>query len=144
MWIEVEVGAEVLIPRTALTAAPFAMGLSLPIVAEAEVSESGAAGLEIRNTSTAGANYGIRGVSGSTNGRGVYGEALSSSGLTCGVYGISRAGDGRGVYGEAVNETGHLGPMAQDFYDSFGLGSDNKGIATVDADGVALAAFRGL
>jgi hypothetical protein len=38
----------------------------------------------------------------------------------------------------------HLGPMAQDFRAAFGLGTDDKGIATVDADGVALAAIQGL
>jgi hypothetical protein len=32
----------------------------------------------------------------------------------------------------------HIGPMAQDFYAAFGVGSDDKHIATVDADGVAL------
>lgn len=38
----------------------------------------------------------------------------------------------------------HLGPMAQDFRAAFGLGSDDKHITTVDADGVALAAIQGL
>jgi hypothetical protein len=38
----------------------------------------------------------------------------------------------------------HIGPMAQDFYAAFGLGTDDKHIATVDADGVALAAIQGL
>ncbi len=38
----------------------------------------------------------------------------------------------------------HLGPMAQDFYAAFGIGPDDKHIATVDADGVALAAIQGL
>ncbi|MCC6821386.1 MAG: tail fiber domain-containing protein, partial [Verrucomicrobia subdivision 3 bacterium] len=38
----------------------------------------------------------------------------------------------------------HIGPVAQDFYASFGLGIDDKHIATVDADGVALAAIQGL
>ena len=38
----------------------------------------------------------------------------------------------------------HVGPMAQDFRAAFGLGHDDKGIATVDADGVALAAIQGL
>lgn len=38
----------------------------------------------------------------------------------------------------------HLGPMAQDFQAAFGLGDDDKRIATVDADGVALAAIQGL
>jgi hypothetical protein len=38
----------------------------------------------------------------------------------------------------------HLGPMAQDFQAAFHLGTDDKHIATVDADGVALAAIQGL
>jgi trimeric autotransporter adhesin len=40
--------------------------------------------------------------------------------------------------------TRHLGPVAQDFRAAFGLGADDKHIATVDADGVALAAIQGL
>ncbi len=40
--------------------------------------------------------------------------------------------------------TAHLGPMAQDFYAAFGLGADEKHIATVDEEGVALAAVQGL
>ena len=38
----------------------------------------------------------------------------------------------------------HLGPTGQDFQAAFGLGNDDKGIATVDADGVALVAIQGL
>ena len=38
----------------------------------------------------------------------------------------------------------HIGPMAQDFFSAFHLGTDDKHIATVDADGVALAAIQGL
>jgi len=38
----------------------------------------------------------------------------------------------------------HLGPMAQDFRAAFGLGTDDKHIATVDEEGVALAAIQGL
>ena len=39
----------------------------------------------------------------------------------------------------------HMGPMAQDFHAAFGLnGNDEKSIATVDPDGVALAAIQGL
>ena len=41
--------------------------------------------------------------------------------------------------------TQHLGPMAQDFHAAFGLnGTDDKHIATVDEEGVALAAIQGL
>ncbi|MFQ3683128.1 tail fiber domain-containing protein [Roseiflexus sp.] len=38
----------------------------------------------------------------------------------------------------------HLGPMAQDFYAAFGLGSDDRTISTIDLDGVSLAAIQGL
>ncbi len=38
----------------------------------------------------------------------------------------------------------HIGPMAQDFHAAFTVGPDDKHIATVDADGVALAAIQGL
>jgi hypothetical protein len=34
--------------------------------------------------------------------------------------------------------------MAQDFYTAFGVGEDRRHIASVDADGVALAAIKGL
>ncbi len=38
----------------------------------------------------------------------------------------------------------HIGPMAQDFYELFGLGKDDKSISTIDASGVALAAIQEL
>jgi hypothetical protein len=38
----------------------------------------------------------------------------------------------------------HIGPVAQDFHAAFGVGKDEKGIATVDAEGVALAAIQAL
>ena len=38
----------------------------------------------------------------------------------------------------------HIGPMSQDFQAAFNLGSDDKHIASVDADGVALTAIQGL
>jgi hypothetical protein len=38
----------------------------------------------------------------------------------------------------------HIGPIAEDFYSAFGLGTDKRYIATVDASGVALAAIQGL
>ena len=43
--------------------------------------------------------------------------------------------------GEGVK---HVGPMAQDFRAAFGLCEIPTAIATVDADGVALAAIQGL
>jgi hypothetical protein len=38
----------------------------------------------------------------------------------------------------------HIGPMAQDFQATFGVGKDDRHIHTVDANGVALAAIQGL
>ncbi len=40
--------------------------------------------------------------------------------------------------------TRHIGPMAQDFHAAFNVGADDKHIATVDEEGVALAAIQGL
>ncbi|MDY0019792.1 MAG: tail fiber domain-containing protein [Anaerolineae bacterium] len=38
----------------------------------------------------------------------------------------------------------HMGPMAQDFYAAFGLGADERHIAPLDANGVALVALQEL
>lgn len=38
----------------------------------------------------------------------------------------------------------HIGPMAQDFRHSFGLGHSDTGISTIDTGGVALAAIQGV
>jgi len=38
----------------------------------------------------------------------------------------------------------HIGPVAQDFQAAFHVGEDDRHIATVDADGVAMAAIQGL
>jgi len=53
-------------------------------------------------------NYGVLGLSNSTNGRGVYGTATASSGAAYGVYGSSSSSAGAGVYGGASN-TGVMG-----------------------------------
>jgi hypothetical protein len=46
---------------------------------------------------------------------------------------------------KAIPGARHIGPMAQDFHAAFSLnGADDTTIATVDADGVALAAIQGL
>jgi hypothetical protein len=51
---------------------------------------------------------------------------------------------GTWAYTNDANGSRHLGPVAQDFRAAFNLGSDDTSIATVDADGVALAAIQGL
>ena len=38
----------------------------------------------------------------------------------------------------------YIGPMAQDFHSTFGLGDDDKSITTLDTDGVLLASVQGL
>jgi hypothetical protein len=38
----------------------------------------------------------------------------------------------------------YIGPMAQDFHAAFGLGEDERYIATMDTDGVTLSAIKGL
>ncbi|HEX2076507.1 MAG TPA: tail fiber domain-containing protein [Longimicrobium sp.] len=49
------------------------------------------------------------------------------------------------TYNSDGDEVRHLGPTAQDFHAAFGLGgTDDTHIATVDADGVALAAAQAL
>jgi hypothetical protein len=45
---------------------------------------------------------------------------------------------------ESSNETPNLGPMAQDFKAAFYPGRDDKGISTLEFDGVELAAIQGL
>ncbi len=38
----------------------------------------------------------------------------------------------------------HMGPMAQDFHQAFGLGADGTHVASLDANGVALTAAQEL
>jgi hypothetical protein len=47
-------------------------------------------------------------------------------------------------YKKDENKQRHIGPMAQDFRRLFGLGNDDKTIASMDRSGVALAAIQGL
>jgi hypothetical protein len=47
-------------------------------------------------------------------------------------------------YKQQGDSVRHLGPMAQDFHQAFGLGVSDKMIDSVDPDGVALAAIQGL
>lgn len=42
------------------------------------------------------------------------------------------------------NGVRHIGPMSQDFYNSFNLGSDKKYISSIDIDGVNLAGVKAL
>lgn len=47
-------------------------------------------------------------------------------------------------YRDDEHKVKHLGPVAQDFHAAFNIGPDDKHIAMVDADGVAIAAIQGL
>ena len=46
-------------------------------------------------------------------------------------------------YIDDESDSSHVGPMAQDFHAAFGLGDDDKSIATLDTSGVGLQ-FQGL
>ena len=48
------------------------------------------------------------------------------------------------TYLEEPSSVRHLGPMAQDFHASFGLGDDDRTYHSIDAHGVALAAIQAL
>ena len=48
------------------------------------------------------------------------------------------------TYKDDTSGARHVGPMAQDFYAAFGLGHTDKGIATLDTSGVALASIKAL
>jgi hypothetical protein len=50
----------------------------------------------------------------------------------------------RWSYKTESSETLHLGPMAQDFKQAFGLGESDRTILQVDADGVTFAAVQAL
>jgi hypothetical protein len=47
-------------------------------------------------------------------------------------------------YRSEESKARHIGPMAQDFIATFNVGSSDKTILQVDADGVALAAIQAL
>lgn len=47
-------------------------------------------------------------------------------------------------YKQSHAEGVHMGPVAEDFATSFGLGNDDKHVGTVDESGVAFAAIQGL
>jgi len=42
------------------------------------------------------------------------------------------------------DEGDHMGPVAEDFFDAFELGKDERYISGVDGDGAALGAIQGL
>ena len=47
-------------------------------------------------------------------------------------------------YKDEPNRPRHIGPMAQDFKQTFDVGADDKSIFQIDADGVAFAAIQAL
>ena len=57
---------------------------------------------------------------------------------------VSRLPISTWTYRDEPDGVRHLGPMAQDFRASFGLGTDDKTFFSVDAHGVALAAIQAL
>jgi hypothetical protein len=64
-------------------------------------------GLKITNTNTSNFHTGLWGISDSTNGRGVLGDARAGSGTTIGVLGKSASPRGVGLQGSATNGSGN-------------------------------------
>ncbi|NND00496.1 MAG: tail fiber domain-containing protein [Gammaproteobacteria bacterium] len=48
------------------------------------------------------------------------------------------------TYNHTADDVVHMGPMAEDFYETYKLGDTDKGISSVDTAGVALAAIKAL
>lgn len=48
------------------------------------------------------------------------------------------------TYGWEDAEVRHLGPMAQDFWEAFGLGTTDRRMSTVDVNGVLIASVKAL
>ncbi len=73
-----------------------------------ETAQSGAGtfGSQWIHTDTSGTRYGLWGVSDSTTGRGVFGNATATSGDARGVYGQTASADGYGVFGINLASTG--------------------------------------
>jgi hypothetical protein len=131
LWLEVQVGATVLTPRTRLAGVPYARTLSAPAqvvgapaapvsvlyVEHQTASGEGSAvygstaspdgqGVTGRATAPSGLSIGVYGLSQSTAGFGVYGSAEATTGTTYGVWGINHSTSGTGVYGRAAATTG--------------------------------------
>src|SRR5262249_51272218 len=47
-------------------------------------------------------------------------------------------------YKTEVGKPRHVGPMAQDFYAAFGLGSSDKAINEIDLNGISMTAIQAL
>jgi hypothetical protein len=118
LWVQVEVGAEVLSQRTLLTASAYTMGLSLPIEATLKGTGGPAAALKIVNTATTGVRSGIEGQNSSSSGSGVIGLATATSGAARGVFAQSDANGGVGAYGYATSPSGpNFGVVGETFSD---------------------------
>src|SRR5690606_15039029 len=60
------------------------------------------------------------------------------------LQGITRLNLTTWNYKADEDDVRHLGPMAQEFYATFGLGADNRHIAGLDVNGVTLAGIQEL
>lgn len=58
--------------------------------------------------------------------------------------GVASLSIGTWRYDGEAEAVRHMGPMAEEFHETFDLGSDDRRIASIDADGVAFAAIQGL
>jgi hypothetical protein len=124
-WLLVTYRGEDQLPRKRLGSVGYAY-MASGLVPGTEVSGSVTTGtlaaMKVENTATSGTNYGVYGVSASTSGRALFGQATATSGSAYGVYAISSATTGRGVFGYATSTTGQA-------YGVFGQTSSTVGRA---------------
>ena len=164
-WLEIGVrpGASgglftTLMPRQALTPAPYALGLrpGAQVISEesggdaiyAEITTSSGTGMVGRATASSGNNFGVRGLTDSSGGTGVFGWAGSTTsgtdGRPYGVYGYSNSG--HGVYGVTLGDWSNIsGVYGKAVYDhANGVNGVNTaggyGVRAESDTGVALAA----
>jgi hypothetical protein len=118
LWLRVVVSGATIVSCQEIVAVPYA--LSLRPGAEVIGASPDDSTIYASNTATTGNfSYGVYGVSNSSTGRGVNGEATADSGTARGVSGISRSTEGRGVNGFATATSGvNYGVYGQSFSSS--------------------------
>lgn len=149
LWLGIQIGSEdELKPRTQLTGAATARTLTLPTEMTGTAAGYGTATLVLQNLATTGQNYALQVLSGSSEGRAVYGYAVHSSGANFGVYGRSGSTAGVGVRGHGSSATGST--IGVEGESDSGAGIGVRGVAgagsgsTAGVKGIATASNTGV
>ncbi len=111
-------------PRQRLASASYAY-MASGLVSGTEITGSTYYTLKAMNTYATGYRYGVHGEVESTQGIGVYGNAVSTTGVNFGVYGRTNSTGGRGVFGWSNATTGI----------SYGVRGYNKSVNGIGVSG---------